>query len=307
MRRLLVSSAVLVFVSCASAQTSSSNARFQDIANESQRQTAALRKASDDASVKCGELREKEIGWAEERFVGERLAVKVIANNGKPASDDVNKYVAVVGRNLARYSPRPDIAWTFAVIENDAARTMSTPGGYVFITTGAMKKLANEAQLAALLGHEIGNVTTKRGLNAYKKSRDAQCTTALTMKGLIDAGVMPPENMAMAAKYATKFERFDLDASDDDGFATFVLESTMQMLAFSDVGADYESDKTGLQVLAFAGYDAREFEAVLELLGDQRDGHAPSANRIEKLKALREGELAPFAVGTAKPNLKVVQ
>lgn len=299
--RLLSSLVLLALTACSPVFNATRSGNMQQQVAEMQNQMAAMQQAQRDAETKCAELRNREVSWEEERVLGERLALGILEKHGKPATDDAIKYVAVVGRNLARYSSRPGIAWTFTVIDNAAPRSFSAPGGYVFITTGALEKMTNEAQLAGVLGHEIGNVTSKRTLAAYEQARQNQCTASLTSKALVDSGAAPV-GMRSTAKYARNFERYDLGEADDE-FTTFITDSTLQVLAFSDTSADYASDEIALRLMAFAGYDVREYETFLLSLGDDDSARAKLGNRSEKLKALREGDLAPIATGNAKPPL----
>jgi predicted Zn-dependent protease len=73
-------------------------------------------------------------------------------------------YVDKVGQRLARQSPRADLAWYFAVIDSAGVNAFSVPGGHVYLTRGMLLYLNSEAELAAVIGHEIGHVTAHHGL-----------------------------------------------------------------------------------------------------------------------------------------------
>ncbi len=279
----------------------------QTIAEESQRRAETLRNASTQAQSACAHLKDAPVSFVEEHLLGGKLTTSFIMKNGGATADEVTKYLAVVGRNLASYSSRPDLPWTFAAIESDSAATFSAPGGYVLVTTGLLKKLTNEAQLAGLLSHEIANVTHKNGLAAYVRARHEQCVTANTAAHITEVGLPNGPGME-AAKYARRFAQLDLEAAEDD-FANFLMNSTVTMLMFgNEKDAEFENDRAALQLVAFAGYDALEYERVLTALGTERAllaNHPPVEDRVAKLKALREGDFATFATGTAKPPLGV--
>ncbi|MGV3621174.1 MAG: M48 family metalloprotease [Archangium sp.] len=309
--RVLVFTAVLALSSCSvfsNVRRGNDSDQLKSAAAEASKQAEAMQQAQRDADKKCEHFRTDPVSYVEERFIGQHLAAKLLENDGKPVSDDAITYVAVVGKNLARYSSRPDLPWTFVVIDEVTPRTKSSPGGYVFITTGALKLMTNEAQLAGALAHEIANVCSKRDLTAYIDARHRQCVSATSSKLMLDAGG-PSMFVGQSAKYAKDFDPYDLDKSDGS-FTAFIMDATMQVMMLRRSDDDFASDAEALRLVSFAGYDAQEFEAYLRSLpatGNSLGGPAPAATRVEKLKALREGDLAGIAVGTAKPPLKVTQ
>lgn len=294
------------------------------------------------AKAKCDPIRNAEVAWPEERAMGGVVSIKQVANFGglvmdgmsssdpdalakdvlakKPvtlpdsARNDLGAYVAIVGRNLARYSSRPDIAWTFAVMENDTPNAFSSPGGYVVVTTGLLKKVQNEAQLAGVLGHEIGHIVHKHSVKRYRAVKADQCAVATSAAYVIGQGMqaavslLPPE-ARKAADFAKNFENFDLDDPKNGDFVVFLLDAVGKFLELmgNEKEDEFQADATALELVAFAGYDATEYEKFLTTLGEGGGAfskHPATSERTAKLKTLREGDLAPFATGTAKPDLK---
>jgi predicted Zn-dependent protease len=80
---------------------------------------------------------------------------------GEVPSAEVTRYVRQLGQKLAAESERPDLPWEFHVPNTPVINAFALPGGKVFITRGLMERLQNEAQLAGVLGHEIGHVTAQ--------------------------------------------------------------------------------------------------------------------------------------------------
>ena len=74
--------------------------------------------------------------------------------------------VNTIGQKLASVSHRPDLAWQFHVIDDASVNAFAAPGGYIFITRGILAHMNNEAQLAGVLGHEIGHVTARHYASA---------------------------------------------------------------------------------------------------------------------------------------------
>jgi predicted Zn-dependent protease len=80
---------------------------------------------------------------------------------GQIPSPQVLSYVRNLGNRLAQVSERKDLPWEFNVLDSPVINAFALPGGKVFITRGLMSKLDNEAQLAGVLGHEVGHVTAQ--------------------------------------------------------------------------------------------------------------------------------------------------
>lgn len=80
----------------------------------------------------------------------------------------INQYVNKVGMWLATNSSRPDLPWQFGVIDSESINAFAAPGGYVFVTSAMLMQLNSEAELAAVLAHEISHVTLSHHLEAMK-------------------------------------------------------------------------------------------------------------------------------------------
>ena len=106
----------------------------------------------------------------EERTIGADVSAKIRERFGVAQDQAVHKYVALVGMAVAQQSERPKLDWTFIVLDTDGVNAFASPGGFVHVTRGALGLMKNEAELAAVLGHEIGHITRKHTINALKKS-----------------------------------------------------------------------------------------------------------------------------------------
>lgn len=235
------------------------------------------------------------------------FAYKKLAPGTGPKTD-LNLYVNRLGKSLAAGSSRPDIDWTFVVLDSPTANAFSAPGGYVFITTAMLKELKNEAQLAGVLAHEIGHVTGRHALKAYAESKVATCKiefgkekiannrTVKEMKKSVSQAVSNIDVLKSALEGA----RFSLDKMTGQ----FINDLTNGMVkALTSKGNDqkdeFAADHDAFELMAFAGYDPKEFENVLRNMkgGGERTPHPTGPVRADKLKALREGEYKLFAFG----------
>ena len=96
---------------------------------------------------------------AQELEIGKQGYPAVIAEFGLYDDPALQAYVNGVGQKVARVSDLPDLEWHFTIVDDPAVNAFAMPGGYIYITRGILGYLNSEAQLAGVLGHEIGHVT----------------------------------------------------------------------------------------------------------------------------------------------------
>ena len=110
---------------------------------------------------------------AQEISVGRELDAQVRQEMGLYANDELQRYVQELGMRLARSSQRPNLPWSFAVLDSPAVNAFALPGGFIYITRGILPYLDNEAQLVGVLGHEIGHVTARHSAQQYTRGMGA--------------------------------------------------------------------------------------------------------------------------------------
>ena len=102
------------------------------------------------------------ISTQREIAIGSEASPKFLEEyGGEIPSTKIKQYVSDLGQRLAAQSERPELPWEFHVIDSQVINAFALPGGKVFISRGLMAKMTNEAQLAGVLGHEIGHVTAQ--------------------------------------------------------------------------------------------------------------------------------------------------
>src|SRR6266478_446489 len=97
----------------------------------------------------------------EEQMIGNRAAAKLIHVFGVYNNPDMNKYVQMVGSTVAQFGQRSDVTYHFAILDTDIANAFAMPGGYVFVTRGALRNMKNESELAGVLAHEVAHVDNR--------------------------------------------------------------------------------------------------------------------------------------------------
>ena len=114
------------------------------------------------------------ISEEQEIAMGAEAAAQVRQSIGLVDDSALQQYVSRVGLALAEDSERPDLPWAFAVVDDPMPNAFALPGGYIFVTRGLINLMTSEAELAAVLGHEIGHVTARHSVQQVSRAQIAQ-------------------------------------------------------------------------------------------------------------------------------------
>jgi len=87
---------------------------------------------------------------------------------------EITRYVSEIGQRMAEQSKRPDIPYTFQVVEDKKINAFATMGGFVYLNSGLIAAADNEAQLASVLGHEIGHIAARHALQQMRQQAIAR-------------------------------------------------------------------------------------------------------------------------------------
>jgi predicted Zn-dependent protease len=134
---------------------------------------------------------------AQEIQTGRELDGEVRRQMGVYRDAELQQYVNDIGQRLARMSHRPNIPWHFAVVDQPAVNAFALPGGYIYITRGILPYLDDEAELAGVIGHEIGHVTARHSAAAYSKATSAG--VGLALLGIFVPSTRPLQGLAETA------------------------------------------------------------------------------------------------------------
>ncbi len=174
--------------------------------------------------------------------IGTENDAKIREKYGVYENAELQAYVNQVGQKLAAQSHRSGLTYHFTVLDSPEVNAFALPGGYVYITRGILAYLNSEAELAAVLGHEIGHVTARHAVRQY---------TAATATGFVGAFI----------GIAT-----GIPATQD-------LFNTFGGVMLSGYGRDHEleSDRLGAEYIARAGYDPQAMIRVIGVLKNQEE------------------------------------
>lgn len=190
---------------------------------------------------------------AQEIELGRRNDPQIRREYGVYEDANLRAYVQRVGERLAQVSHRPELIYRFTVLDSADVNAFALPGGYIYITRGILAYLNSEAELAAVLGHELGHVTARHAVRQYTAAVSAS----------ILAQILVPHS----------------GAGQD-------LLNILGNALLAGYGREHEleSDRLGAEYLARAGYDPDAMIAVIGLLKNQEE--------FEKARAKEEGRTA---------------
>src|SRR5688572_9429262 len=235
-----------------------------------------------------GERQLSLIGEGQEIQIGRESDPQIIASMGLYPDEAVQQYVNQIGQRLAAASERPDLPWTFRVIDDPTVNAFAVPGGFIYITRGLLSHMTSEAQLAGVLGHEIGHVTARHSVSQMSRQQLAQI--GLGIGSILSPTIASLGNIASAG---------------------------LQVL-FLKYGRDHEhqSDELGVRYLRRNNYDPAELAKVMQMLArssalQEGSGRVPEwlsthpdpPNRVANILAEAE-KTAAEASGSGTPVVR---
>jgi predicted Zn-dependent protease len=156
---------------------------------------------------------------AQEIQLGRQTDAEIRKTMGIYDDPDLQRYVQDIGMRLAKSSERPHLPWSFAVVDSPAINAFAVPGGFIYLTRGILPFLDDEAELAGVLGHEIGHVTARHTVAQY--SRQTAAGVGLGVLGIFIPAVGQAAPIAEAGLGALflKYGRDDEREADRLGVA----------------------------------------------------------------------------------------
>ena len=220
----------------------------------------------------------------EEIVLGKRVAAKVIGRYGIENAPKMTYYLNLITTTIAQRSDRPDIPYHVAILATDDVNAYACPGGYIFVTRGVLSMVRDEAELAAVLAHEISHVTERHIVNALRNSKLMQVGTEVAA----DAFKTPGPLLDQMTNFATDALFEGLNKSDE-----------------------YESDEKAVDYLDRVGYDYPAMYDVLKLLKIRRERgttqvldktHPTPDSRLQTLKSAAKKLSLEKPTGIRLPN-----
>jgi predicted Zn-dependent protease len=178
------------------------------------------------------------ISEEQEIQMGRQAAQEIRETLGFVENDALQTYVQQIGREEAAISERPNLPWEFHVVDDPTPNAFALPGGFIYVTRGMMALMTSEAELAGVLGHEIGHVTARDTVNQLSKQQFAQL-------GLGLGSIFVPEMQQFGSLAGAGLSLLFLKYGRDD---------------------EREADSLGFEYMRKRGYDVSEFDDVFAAL-----------------------------------------
>lgn len=175
---------------------------------------------------------------SEELAIGQQMDADVRREMGVYNDQALQRYVSDIGQEIARHSHRPNLPWTFTIVDSPAINAFALPGGYIYVTRGLMAYLDDESELAGVVGHEIGHVTARHAAQAY--TRQAEANIGLTILSIFVPSTQPFTNLGSA------------------GLSVLFLKNGREQ--------ELEADRLGVEYESAAGYDPTGVPRMLNTL-----------------------------------------
>ena len=304
MKRALMIIAALGLGSCAAAKRlSHGNITAEDV------------KSATKAFKAISSLSE-EIRPDQEYYVGRSIATNILAKESYKYEDKdaiargelagITKYVNDVGGVLVATEleipaqkgdrPAPVAGWHFTVISSDSVNAFAAPGGFIFVTTGAVKTAKSEDELACVLAHEIAHVRRGHALGNIQKSRYASVSSDVLQAA--GTATLSPEQVKQLNSLMEGMINDTLDALFVKGYSR---------------DTEFEADHLGVEIAAKAGYDPAAMGRFLTTLSKTQDTgkggffatHPAPNDRLAKLKDLMAATVAVPKIRVSRFNTAV--
>jgi predicted Zn-dependent protease len=157
------------------------------------------------------------------------------ALEGRIADENIQSYVNQIGQRIARVCDSPDLSYSFLAVEEERANALALPGGYIYITRGLLQELKSEAQLASILGHEVGHVVARDTVQTMSRE--------IGMAALVTAALASEPRVGGASTFVGGLLNLQYSREDEEA-----------------------ADKVGLLYMVKAGYDPNGMLETLQIL-----------------------------------------
>ena len=178
------------------------------------------------------------VSEAQEIEMGRQAAQQVAQTLGFIEDDELQGLVQRVGRRLAADSERPSLPWEFHVVDDATPNAFALPGGFIYVTRGMVTLMTSEAQLASVLGHEIGHVTARHSVAQISQQQLAQI-------GLGLGSIFVPGVQQLSSALGAGLQLLFLRNGRED---------------------ERQADELGFRYIRVHGYDVQEFGKVFASL-----------------------------------------
>jgi predicted Zn-dependent protease len=180
------------------------------------------------------------VSESQEIAMGKQYAPEIAASMGVYPDEALQNYLSEIGLEMARVSERPNLPWQFQVVDDPVVNAFAVPGGFIYFTRGILAHMDSEAELASVMGHEIGHVTARHSVRQISKQQLANIAIG------VGTVLLPPDMRGLGQ-----------------------IASQGAQLLFLKFGRDDErqADGLGLRYMSGQGYQPYEMVEMFRTLG----------------------------------------
>jgi len=183
------------------------------------------------------------ISEGQEIAMGQESHPEVLAQFGMVEDKALQSYFSYIGNELAKASHRPNLPWQFTVVDSSVVNAFAVPGGFIYLTRGILEHMNNEAEMAGVLGHEIGHVTARHSV------------TQMSQGQLLNLG------LGLGSILSPTFQQVG-------GLAQLGLQILMLKYSRDD---ERQADQLGLDYMAKCGYDPMQMSKFFQVFVGMRE------------------------------------
>lgn len=267
------------------------NRTVEDATKSFKKEGANVQQKLDEAAAaqkECEALATQPVSLEDELALGGAVAVKLAESKGLlidlgpvsaaavkkgtpiPKDSPVNelvRYVNRVGRVMAAHSARSQLEWKFGVLKDEQVNAWSAPGGFVFVTTGLLRKLKWEDELAGVLAHEISHVSRRHALTHYTAYKRTECNALLQLSANAGAHVVKGAS-SLSKQLGPLFQRFNVNLSVPQNVDVLKIFTELIVDGILDKGpgaeAELQADRDAADMMISARYWVKAYRQFVE-------------------------------------------
>ncbi|MBA4072761.1 MAG: peptidase M48 Ste24p [Gemmatimonas sp.] len=206
------------------------------------------------------------VSTQQEIEIGSSYATQIAKELPLIQDAEVTRYITALGDSLARVADQRNLDWHFHVVDSREVNAFAVPGGYIYVNRGLIERAGTLAQVAGVIGHEIGHVTRRHSVKQMQKAQGTSigATLLCTLTSACNSGLAKAAGQISASAAFAKFSRTD----------------------------EAEADEVGVQYVIKAGIDPNGIPEMFEILQKERKATPTEVDRFFASHPMEESRIS---------------